>query len=174
MNHRPFEDWLINDDRLTPEQDRELRAHIRECGSCSALFEANAALRRAPVATPAAGFTARFQARLIAHKTAQRQRLIWGSILLTIGGVALALIYVQPILPYLWMSTSDAFSLALNYFVSVTVALEALGQVSAIMVGVLARFVPIYIWGAAFLLVGAAGYVWTREFRKFGVLVQGV
>ena len=27
MNHQPFEEWLLNDKLITPEQKRELDAH---------------------------------------------------------------------------------------------------------------------------------------------------
>ncbi len=31
MNHRPFEDWLLDDQPLTPEQKRDLQSHLRTC-----------------------------------------------------------------------------------------------------------------------------------------------
>jgi hypothetical protein len=37
MDHRPYEDWLLDDERLTPEQDRDLRIHLRNCPECAAL-----------------------------------------------------------------------------------------------------------------------------------------
>ena len=29
MNHRPFEDWLLEDQHLASDQERELQAHLR-------------------------------------------------------------------------------------------------------------------------------------------------
>ena len=39
MNHRPFEDWLLEDQRLTSDEERELQAHLRVCTSCAAIAE---------------------------------------------------------------------------------------------------------------------------------------
>ena len=56
MNHRPFEDWLLNQEPLTSEQKCELQAHLRECPSCTSLTEVNMALRMVKPANPAKFF----------------------------------------------------------------------------------------------------------------------
>ena len=84
MDHRPYEDWLLEDERLTPEQDRDLRIHLRNCPECSALARANMALRSAPVTAPAEGFALRFQVRLAAERKVQRRRSLIGLFLMAV------------------------------------------------------------------------------------------
>ena len=45
MDHLPFEDWILNDEPLTPQQKRELDAHLQACRTCTALREVDLALR---------------------------------------------------------------------------------------------------------------------------------
>jgi hypothetical protein len=59
MNHRPFEDWLLNDMPMTPEQKRELDMHVRDCPYCTALVETGMALKTVKKVSPQAGFAAR-------------------------------------------------------------------------------------------------------------------
>jgi anti-sigma factor RsiW len=53
MKHRPFEDWLLDDQPLDPTQKRELNAHLRACNACRAIAESNLALRSARVVAAA-------------------------------------------------------------------------------------------------------------------------
>ena len=78
MNHRPFEDWLLNDMPITTEQKRELDMHVRGCPYCTALVETGMALKTVKKASPQTGFAARFEARLAARKAAERRRRYWG------------------------------------------------------------------------------------------------
>ena len=78
MNHRPFEDWLLDDQPLTPDQIRDLQIHLRGCDSCSAIAESNLALRSARLMSPAPGFNIRWQERLVVARRAQRQRNVIG------------------------------------------------------------------------------------------------
>jgi hypothetical protein len=66
MNHQPFEDWLLNEKTLNTREKLELELHLRMCSHCSALSASGRVLRSVKRASPAAGFTARFQARLAA------------------------------------------------------------------------------------------------------------
>ena len=82
MNHQPFEEWLLNDKHLNPNEKRELDSHLRVCTHCTALTATGLALRSAHAVRPAAGFTMRFQQRLAAQKIAERRRRLWGLIVL--------------------------------------------------------------------------------------------
>ncbi len=87
MNHRPFEDWLLDDQPLTPQQQRDLQAHVRSCPACAAIAESNLALHATRLVSPAAGFADRFQVRLAKRRREQRWRQVIGeagSILLSV------------------------------------------------------------------------------------------
>ena len=54
MKHQPFEEWLLDDLMISPEQKRELDSHLRTCAYCSALAETGIALRSVKMGATAA------------------------------------------------------------------------------------------------------------------------
>jgi hypothetical protein len=74
MNHQPFEDWLLNDQPLTPIEKRDLDAHIRTCKYCAVLAQSSLELRSVRMVSPMPGFAGRFQKRLAARRIADRRR----------------------------------------------------------------------------------------------------
>jgi predicted anti-sigma-YlaC factor YlaD len=81
MNHRPFEDWLLSDEKLAPEQSRDLQDHLRACDRCRQLEAGLGSIAHlfhtAPAAAPAPGFTQRWQTRLAAQNLARQRRQTW-------------------------------------------------------------------------------------------------
>lgn len=75
MNHQLYEDWLLSEEPLAPQETAALQQHLQGCESCSLLSvawqEVEDQLQMAPTLAPAPGFTGRWQARL----EADRQRL---------------------------------------------------------------------------------------------------
>ena len=55
MNHQPFENWLLDEEPLTSQQQRDLQNHLRGCTSCSGIADSNLALHTTHMAVPAAG-----------------------------------------------------------------------------------------------------------------------
>lgn len=78
MEHQPFETWITDDAERTAEQMRALQAHLQECAQCRQLLHgwqaARESIRQMPQASPAPGFSRRFQASL-AERRAYQQRL---------------------------------------------------------------------------------------------------
>ncbi len=96
MNHQPFEEWLLSDESLSPEEEQALQAHLETCEECPQLStawqEVRAEIQRMPEVSPAPGFSQRWQVRLEAERIRQQRRLTW--LLMSIcgiGAVALAL-----------------------------------------------------------------------------------
>lgn len=95
MNHQPFELWLLEPDDLEPEQRQELEDHLKNCSVCrqtqSGINRLNAMITQIEPATPAPGFTARFQASLEMRRKKQHQKqvrralLVLGSMLMLIS-----------------------------------------------------------------------------------------
>ncbi len=180
MEHRPFETWLLNDERLTPEQDRELRLHLRECNQCARIARSNLALRAAPVIAPANGFALRFQARLEAQRKVQRRRAIFGVILLALSGIGLLAWFALPYLPLLAISPADLFSTWLGMLLYLSSGTKAAGIITSTMIGALLSIVPGYIWVLCSLIFTGLTALWVMSFRKFspvekpGSLAEGV
>jgi len=168
MDHRPYEDWLLDDERLTPEQDRDLRIHLRSCPECAAQARANMALRSAPVTAPAEGFALRFQVRLAAERKVQRRRSLIGLFLMAVVGVSGLLWLLSPYLPYLSLPPAQLASLWISNLVYLALTARVLGVLGNTLLNVLASFVPTYVWALSIALLGGTGFLWTLSVRRVG------
>jgi hypothetical protein len=168
MDHRPYEDWLLDDERLTPEKERDLRSHLRTCADCAALARANQALRAAPMSVPAAGFAVRFQARLAAERKVQRRRSFFGWTLLLLVGMAALFFLVRPYLAYLSWSPAQLAATWLSNLVYIGLTARAMSLIGNTLLDVFVSFVPSYVWAASFALFGGIGSLWVLSFRKLG------
>ena len=69
MGHKPFESWLISEEPLSPDEEQRLHEHIESCESCRQLStswkEVQGFFQELPMEQPSAGFTNRWQARLV-------------------------------------------------------------------------------------------------------------
>ncbi len=148
MNHRPFEDWLLADEPLNPQQRRELQNHLRVCTQCTAIAEVNLALRKARTAAPAPGFAQRWQARLAAQRRLQRRQQAIGLTILGLGGAALLTWFCAPLFLAFAASPAEWIVQWLGYLLFLTTSLEAAGEAARVLLSVLPEVTPPY-----FLLV---------------------
>jgi hypothetical protein len=166
MDHRPYEDWLLNDERLSTEQERELRAHLRNCPECAALDRSNMALRAAPMSVPAADFAARFQVRLAAERRAQRISGILILSVVVVVGAGVLLFLVPSYLAYLSLSPTQFAVTLISPLINVLVTLYTNSLNGSPWTDAVVSFVPPYIWALTFVLFGV-GYLWVLSLRRF-------
>jgi hypothetical protein len=166
MEHRPYKDWLLNDEHLTPQQQRDLRRHTSACPECAALARANLSLRAAPVARPANGFALRFQRRLQAERQIQKKRTYIGLFLLSLISVGVMLWLITPLLPYLSLSPTQLFITWVSALVYLVAATQAIGAIGNLFSRIVLDLVPLSIW--AILLVSGSGFsvLWVASLRK--------
>jgi hypothetical protein len=174
MDHRPFEDWLLEDQSLTKDQKHQLNTHLRTCASCAALAEVNLALKSVKQAAPAQGFTDRFQLRLAARKQALRRRNVWGFIVLTLSVLGLLGWIAWPVLEDLIQSPVDLVASWMTTVVSFVASLQALFQAGMVLFKVVPGFVPTYIWAVILFAAGGWSMVWVVSLVKFTKIPQGV
>ena len=167
MNHRPFEDWLLNDMPITPEQKRELDMHVRDCTYCTALVETGMALKTVKKASPQAGFTARFEARLTARKAVERRRRYLGAILFTAGGLALLMWLASPILLSFFSAPATWISVVVNWLVFLITTLQALGQAGSVLIKVVPEFISPIAWMILLSAVAGISLLWTISIWRF-------
>jgi hypothetical protein len=172
MDHQRYETWLLNDERLTPEQDRDLRGHLRNCVQCAALARANLSLRSAPVVAPAEGFALRFQVRLAGQRTQQRRYTLIGLTLLGIIGAGGLIWLFFPYLAYLALPPAQLVSLWLSNLIYLATTVRALGVLADIIINVLGSFIPVYMWILVMALLVVVSSLWVVSFRRFGKTVQ--
>jgi hypothetical protein len=174
MNHQPFEEWLLNDKNLTPAEQRELNLHLRTCTYCTALTETGLALRSAPVASPAAGFTLRFQERLAVQKVAERRRKLWGVFVLLISGVGLLGWFTAPYLIGFLSAPVEWITATIGYLLFLITSVEALTDMITVFFGILQNFIPPYVWMVIASALGGFGLLWTISIWRFSRTPQGV
>jgi uncharacterized integral membrane protein len=155
MNHRPFEDWLLDDQPLTPEQKRDLQSHLRSCNSCSAIAESNMALHTHHMVLPAPGFSDRFQVRLAHRRSEQRWRQLIGTLVLVLGGLGLLYWVAGPAIQEALRSPAEWITTAVGYLLYVLSSIQAIGEASSILLRVVPNFVsPASLIFISFLISG--------------------
>lgn len=174
MNHRPFEDWLLDDEPLTATQALELRAHLRSCAQCGSIAESNLALHSTRRLAPAAGFTERFQARLMNHRRQQRWRQIAGTFVLVFGGIALLYPLLGPAIASAVSSPSAWIAGAVGYCIFFITGLRAMGEITRVLLRDLPTFVSPAGWFMMVAATGGLGGLWMALMRRFARAAQGV
>ncbi len=174
MNHRPFEEWLLNDKNLPSAEKRELDLHLRTCNYCTALSATGLALRSATVAVPAAGFVIRFQQRLVAQKIAERRRKLWGMVVLILGGVGLLGWIAAPYLYAVITSPVEWITATISYFLFAVSSLQALTELMTVLLRILPDFIPPYMWMVLVSALAGLCLLWTISIWRFSRAPQGV
>jgi hypothetical protein len=173
MDHRPFENWLLENKSLTASEKQQLQSHLRECPSCVALAEVDLALNSARMAAPVAGFTDRFQARLAARKLALRRRNAWGFVILTLSVLTLLAWIFWPALAAFAQAPSTLLALGFSSLTSAWTVLQAIFHAGTVLLKVMPDFVPIYIFPALLFIAGCFGLLWVFSLVKFTRIPQG-
>ena len=167
MNHSPFEEWLLNNSPVSPEQQRDLDLHLRTCAYCSALVETGKMLGTAKMATPAPGFTARFQARLAERKAAERRQKLWGMILFTLAGLGLLMWAVGPYLVSFLEAPATWISIVVGWLVFIGTTLFALVDAGAVILSIIPRFLSPFAWLVLLSTFAGMGLLWSVSIWRF-------
>jgi len=174
MDHRPFEDWLLDNQPLTTDQKRELNTHLQTCSSCAVLLELNLAFKSVKLAEPAEGFIDRFQARLAVRKQTSRRRNFWGFVVLTLSVLVLLGWVSWPALKDLIQSPVNWLASWISSLVSFWASLQAILRAGMVLFKVVPGFVPAYIWAVILFATGGWSLVWVVSLMKFTKIPQGV
>ena len=174
MKHQPFEEWLLNDRMISPEQKRELDSHLRTCSYCSALAETGMALQSVKMVSPREGFASRFQVRLAERKVADRKRRVWGSILFTFGGLILLTWLVFPYLLNFLASPASWISVLVEWGVYLITTLRALAEAGTVVVDVIPSFLSPFMWMVLLSAIAGIGLLWSVSIWRFIRVPRGV
>lgn len=167
MNHQPFEDWLLNDKPITPEQKRELDIHMRTCTYCTALAETGLALKSVKKASPQPGFTNRFQARLVERKLAEQRRRLWGSVLFTVGGLVLLMWLASPYLFSFLSAPATWIAALVQWGVYIVTTIEALAQAGSVMLDIIPDFLSPFAGMVVLSAFAGVSLLWTVSIWRF-------
>jgi len=173
MNHQPFEDWLLEDESLTIQQERELQVHLRSCTSCLGIAASNVALHTRHLVLPQPGFTERFKPRLAAWKREQLRRQALGTVVLVAAGLALLYAVAGPAMveavrsPAAWMRNVTVYVLSLFTMASVA------GQVGSVLLRSLSGLIPPGAGWAVMVGGFSLGILWASLMRRLLRAPQG-
>jgi hypothetical protein len=173
MNHQPFETWLLEDKLINPEQRRELHSHLRTCAYCAALLETGKALSSVKMISPALGFTARFQARLAAHKVADRRRRFWGAILFVAGGLAILMWVAGPYLASFLASPATWISALVEWGIYLVTTLQAMAEAGSVLWHVVPGFVSPFAWMVLLSAFAGISLLWSVSIWRFVRVPRG-
>jgi len=174
MKHRPFEDWLLEDQPLDPTQKRELNAHLRSCNACRAIAESNLALRSVRVIAPAPGFSARWQERLVLARRAQRRKTLLGTLFFSLGGLILLALLAGPLLVSLIGSPAEWIALMVQAFLFIYTMTLAITEAGSIILRVLPDFLPPFVWLVLLSTLSGLGLLWSVSIWRLMRRPQGV
>lgn len=174
MNHQPFETWLLDDQHLSPEEKRELDTHLRDCVHCTALAETGLALHTVHIASPAPGFTARFQQRLEAQRSAERRKRVWGVILFILAGLGVFTLVGAPLLYQIASSPTEWISLILSYGLFLAVSIQTVVEVGSVLLQVAPSFIPSYLWMIVVSGLAGTALLWTVSIWRVIRVPRGV
>ena len=174
MKHRPFEDWLLDDQPLDPTQKRDLDAHLLACNACRGIAESNLALRSARVVAPAPGFTARFQERLVLARRAQRRRTLLGILFFSLGGLTLLALLAGPLLVSLIGSPAEYISAMIHVLLFLYTTTLAVAEAGSVFFRVVPGIMPPFIWLVLLSTLSGIGLLWSVSIWRLMRRPQGV
>lgn len=98
MNHQPFENWILDDEKISPQEQELLTRHIKECPGCYQLQNSwnkvRSQIESSPVKQAPSGFVNRWTNNFAKRQKEQERkqaRTLLISLTSGIGAVAIAM-----------------------------------------------------------------------------------
>jgi hypothetical protein len=78
MSHQPYEIWILSEDQITPQEQEDLRQHLKECPECFELqrswTKVQTQIKEAPVKPAPSGFVPRWKTQFAIRQKEQESR----------------------------------------------------------------------------------------------------
>ena len=174
MNHRPFEDWLLEDQHLSSEQERELQVHLRTCTACTTIAESNLALHSTRMISPLEGFASRFETRLAENRKAMHVRQIIGMSIFVVAAMGFLYWLASPFIQAMMRSPADWITNVVGDFLFVLTSIQALSEASHVFLRVLSDLVSPVSWFVILFLLSGLGLLEVLSVWQFTRRPQGV
>lgn len=168
--HQPFESWIFSRETLDLEDKHALQDHLQECDHCQQLVqvlgELESHLQAAPLVGPAAGFSARWEARLSIELIRRQRRHTLYAMLFSIGGAVFLLVTVVLLLMPL-VRTPLPLVIAWAYkYTGVFSYITQLGEAIIVLLSTIFGVFPASLWIAILTAIGSLSVLWTFAFRQ--------
>jgi hypothetical protein len=168
--HLLFEEWLLSDVKLAPEEVAHLEQHLETCTSCQRLSQAwrevETQMQRAPMLSPAPHFTQRWETRVIAERL-RRERRQTSLILYLCAGSLFALLGWLG----LWMFPTllSPYPLLLVWVYQITASIHFIvniGDLYITVVRAITGLLPGTVWIALSVALGSLTILWLITYKK--------
>lgn len=168
MKHQPFENWILLDEPLNPEQAQALQAHLRTCEHCRALQSAwgqvDALFQAAPTSEPAPGFATRWQARLTHQRALQaHSRYRWQSwitLILIANAVSLLAVVLGLQFVNTFQSLTEVLLVAVYRLTSFITVVNVFQNLLAILIRTLPGLLPPVGWASVAAIMITGSVIW--------------
>jgi len=170
MNHKPYFDWLFEEaDMLTTTQSKALQEHLGDCNSCQSLSDSlhqlETVLSRAEQVGPEAGFSTRWQARMVAHREQTQHRQILATLIAILCGIFL-LTGVFVYLAWPWLRTPNLliWTWIYQWFTLYAAADAVRDTISALFRG-MSSIIPVTGWVLSLGILSELAVLWVVSYR---------
>jgi hypothetical protein len=170
MNHLPFEDWILSDEALSPEQSSHLQAHLMSCDSCRHLSESYLDVKQlftgSPKIKPADGFRDRWLMRLEKEeiKTRQRQTLI---MFILTGGAALSILMILGLQVFKSIDQPmDILIFGANTLTQLLSIIFAINEITSALLELVSIMIPPVWWVVFVTLISLMSILWLYSIKR--------
>ncbi len=168
MKHLPFENWLLFDEHLTPDQTQDLEHHLGECGHCQELqksLEGVATLfRDSSDIEPTPGFADRWQTRLKQEKlglvAARHRWQSWITLILIANGISLLGVLLGMTFFNTFDSLTELFMVSVYRLTSLLTVINIFQNLLAILIRTIPGLLPPSGWAILAGIVSAGSMIW--------------
>ncbi len=174
MKHQPFENWLLFDNPLAPDQARALDEHLQVCEHCRGLQQSWQGVvnlfQESPDLDPTPGFADRWQTRLQQeHQGVLESRHRWHSwitLILFANGVSL----LSVLLGMTFFNTFDSLTEFLLVWVyrltSLLTVINIFQNLLAIMIRTIPGLLPPGGWAILAAIVSSGSLIWILSIAR--------
>jgi predicted anti-sigma-YlaC factor YlaD len=169
-DHQYFEERLLTEATLSPEEAVQLQEHLQTCESCQRLSrawrEVEEQLVKSPVVSPAPGFIRRWQVRLMDEREKIRRRQTTLILSLCVGGAILSLLVVGFLLLPLIQSPYPYFLVWTYQVVTSIYFASSMSSALGTVMQTIYELMPPTLWIAVCIATGALCALWIFTIQK--------
>ena len=174
MKHQPFENWLLFDENLTPDEAQSLEQHLQECGHCLKLQQSLHGIatlfKESPEIEPAPGFTDRWRQTLnqesLGVLAARHRWQSWITLILIANGVSL----LGVLLGMTFFNSFDSLTELLLVWVYRLTSLLTVINIFQNLLAIIVRTVPGLLspggWAILAGIVSAGSLIWILSMAR--------
>ncbi len=171
MNHQPYEDWLFIQDGLSPEEEKELAAHLHQCEACKTLStswtEIEGMFAMEATVEPQPGFSQRWKERLQVSREAAHHRQTSLILFLLSSATAILALPLSLQVALIALSPEDILFDAIREAAHWLAWFGFLGDFATTFLGSVVETVPVLWWLVSFVVICALVVVWLISIYRF-------